>query len=316
MIPYTSRPYAAEDDYQRMRELLVRIEAAAGPLVYCHLGDLDWWRFADPAPDAVIRDTRLWFDAGGALVAFGWPREDQVDIVCHPAHQAAEAEILSWAVGWQRAATPGADPAPFIAWSYEHDSQRNELLRARGYQRGTMHFLLNARGLPEDPPPPLPPGYSLRHVRGEQDVAARVEVHRDAFAPSRMTVEKHRAVMAAPTYRPDLDLVVEAPDGTFAAFCLVWLDAANRAGEFEPVGCHSAHRRLGLTKAVLYEGMRRLRALGAEQCAVFSSSGERYAPSRHLYASAGFEVAGRIWSWERILPHWGGLEGQSPSEKT
>lgn len=55
-----------------------------------------------------------------------------------------------------------------------------------------------------------------------------VAVHRNAFAPSRMTVEKYRRIMNAPTYRPDLDLVVVAPDGTFAAFCIVWFDEVNR----------------------------------------------------------------------------------------
>ena len=29
-----------------------------------------------------------------------------------------------------------------------------------------------------------------------------------------------------------------APDGTFAAYCLVWYDAANGWGIYEPEGCH------------------------------------------------------------------------------
>src|SRR5207248_840451 len=107
------------------------------------------------------------------------------------------------------------------------------------------------------PVPVPPPGYALRHVRGEADLERRVAVHRDAFAPSRMTVAKHRAVMGAPTYRPELDLVAVAPDGSFAAYCIAWFDAANRLGVFEPVGCHSAHRRLGLATAVMREGLRR-----------------------------------------------------------
>jgi mycothiol synthase len=298
-MPYTLRPYADENDYAAMRELLVQIEARQGPLVYCHLGDLDWWRYTDADPDAAVRAVQLCFDADMRLVAFPWPKGSQVDIIALPGHGQAEDELLDWAEARFRATADGAD-APFRAWSYEHDERRNQALQARGYERGTAHYNTNARDLSIDPPAPeLPPGYHIRHVRGEEDIAARVAVHRDAFAPSRMTVEKHRAVMAAPTYRPELDLVVEAPDGTFAAYCLVWFDAANRTAEFEPVGCHSAHRRRGLTKAVLFEGMRRVRALGATRCSVISSGDANSEPARRLYASAGCHVAGRIWAWDK-----------------
>ena len=151
------------------------------------------------------------------------------------------------------------------------DAQRNALLTARGYTRGDGAFVEYARDLDDEiPPDTLPDGYTLRHVQGEADLAPRVEVHRDAFAPSKMTVEKHRAVLASPTYRADLDLVVVAPDGSFAAYCLVWLDVANRHGLFEPVGCHAAHRQRGLAAAVVREGLRRLQALGATGATVLS----------------------------------------------
>ena len=47
-------------------------------------------------------------------------------------------------------------------------------------------------------------------------------------------------------YRADLDCVVEAPDGSLVAYCLAWLDDANRVGELEPVGTHPDYRRRGL----------------------------------------------------------------------
>jgi ribosomal protein S18 acetylase RimI-like enzyme len=282
-----------------MRGLLVRTEAHHGPLVYCHLGDLDWWRFTEADPDAVARNALLCFGTGDALVAFAWQKDSQVDIMALPGHGSAEDELLDWAEARFRAGTNSAS-APFTAWSYTHDERRNQALQARGYERAAEHFNTNARELPVDPPSlELPPGYHIRNVRGEADIIARVDVHRDAFAPSRMTVEKHRAVMAAPTYRSELDLVVEVPDRIFAAYCLVWFDAANRTGEFEPVGCHSAYRRRGLTKAVMVEGMRRLRALGATRCSVISSGDEGYEPSRHLYASVGFRVVGQIFAWNK-----------------
>lgn len=44
MMAATSRPYAGEEDYARMRALLTDIYATGGPPVYCTVGDLDWWR--------------------------------------------------------------------------------------------------------------------------------------------------------------------------------------------------------------------------------------------------------------------------------
>jgi ribosomal protein S18 acetylase RimI-like enzyme len=126
-----------------------------------------------------------------------------------------------------------------------------------------------------------------------------VAVHREAFAPSRMTVEKHRAVMAAPTYRPELDLVVTAPDGTFAAYALVWFDAENRMGVFEPVGTDPAYQRRGLGRAVLTEGLRRLRALGA-RAAYLSPSGANEA-ANGLYEAIGFRVVDEEHQWVKEL---------------
>ncbi|HEX5164208.1 MAG TPA: GNAT family N-acetyltransferase, partial [Thermomicrobiales bacterium] len=145
----------------------------------------------------------------------------------------------------------------------------------------------------------LPGDYVIRNLRGEVDVAARVAAHRDAFAPSKMTEEKHRAVMASPTYRPELDLIVEAPDGSVAAYCLVWLDDANAHGVFEPVGCHSAHRRRGLTKEVVFEGMRRLRDRGARTASVVSHTSS--VAANRLYASAGFTDADTVREWVKPL---------------
>ena len=291
-----SRPYAGEEDYARMRRLLVDIYAIGGPPVYCTVGDLDWWRFADDDPAAVTQ-TQLWLDDPGELIGFVWPGDDQVDMMVHPRHRAIEEEMLAWAEQRSRAAGP-SESAKLRAWSFTRDDVRNRLLQQRGYERSDTFF--SYRGFDLDQPfvePRLPPGYAVRNVQGEADVEQRVAVHRDAFAPSRMTVAKHQAVMRAPTYRPELDLVVVAPDGSFAAFCIVWFDEANRIGVFEPVGCHSAHRRRGLGTAVLREGMRRLKALGAHTAEVNGLGGE--SGGTLLYEATGFRELDRNYRWEK-----------------
>jgi len=292
-----SRAYASEEDYARMRRLLVDIYATGGAPVYCTIGDLDMWRFTDDDPAAVAL-ARLWFD-GDELIGFTWPGDDQVDMMVHPRHRAIEEQMLAWAEQRSRAAGP-SDGARLRAWSFARDEVRNMLLQQRGYQR--TDTFLSYRSFDLDQPlaePRVPPGYVLRNVQGEADLDQRVAVHRDAFAPSRMTVAKHQAVMRAPTYRPELDLVVAAPDGTFAAFSIVWFDEANRLGVFEPVGCHSAHRRRGLGTALLREGMRRLKALGAHTAEVNGLGSE--SGGTLLYEATGFREVDRNYRWVKLL---------------
>ena len=288
----TMRPYAGEADYAPLRRLF---DAAAGasPLHYGTGGDLDWWRFAHEDP-AALRHTVLWCAADGTVVGFAWPEKDEVVILAHPAHRDLEGVILAWAEA------QATSQLPLAAWSFDEDASRVVTLRARGYVRTERAYRYRSRPLTGDlPERVVPPGFTVRALGGDDEVAARVAVHRAAFAPSRMTVAKHRAVRTAPGYRPDLDLVVVTPDGTFGAYCLVWFDASNRLGVFEPVGADPAWQRRGLTHAVLIEGFYRLRALGATTAFVASLSDS--VPANALYEAVGFRTVGEDHRWEKAL---------------
>ncbi len=294
----TFRNFQSEQDYAGMRRLLMQIYELSGPLVYCTVGDLDWWRSTKDDPRA-IEQARLALDEREEVVGIAWPGDNQVDIMVHPAHRELEEGMLAWAEE-RHFAKHGAEQPVLTARAYEQDAARVALLHRRGYERGTTYYSTKVQALNRPlPEPSLPSGYRIRHVNGEDDLDRRVAVHRDAFAPSRMTVAKHRRVMASPTYRPELDLVVVAPDGDFAAYCLVWLDEHNQIGVFEPVGCHSAYRRQGLTKAVLLEGLRRLQVLGAQTAYVIGLGGA--VAATRLYESAGFHEIGRDYGWTKQL---------------
>ena len=140
-------------------------------------------------------------------------------------------------------------------------------------------------------------GYRARHVRLAGDLARRVAVHRASFGverPSRVTEESYAAVAGAWPYRDELDWVVEAPDGSFAAFCLVWLDEENGVGLLEPVGTHPHHRRLGLATAACSSALHALRDAGASSAVVLAVSDE----ARALYTSLGFAERAR-YGWFR-----------------
>lgn len=40
-----------------------------------------------------------------------------------------------------------------------------------------------------------------------------------------MTTRRYEVVQRMPNYRMEFDMVAEAPDGSLAAFCIVWWDA-------------------------------------------------------------------------------------------
>jgi ribosomal protein S18 acetylase RimI-like enzyme len=93
--------------------------------------------------------------------------------------------------------------------------------------------------------------------------------------------------------------VAVTPAGELAAYCIVWWDPETRVGEFEPVGAAVAHRRQGYATALLREGLRRLRGLGATDAIVVSATGPEGEAARRLYASLGFGKVARFERWEK-----------------
>ena len=126
-----------------------------------------------------------------------------------------------------------------------------------------------------------------------------VNAHREVWHPSSHTLEAYRRLRTAPGFIPDLDIVALAPDGTFASYCMFWLDPINHIGLLEPVGTRSAYRRQGLSTAVLYEGIRRLQDYGARTAWV--STGAQSDQAIALYESVGFRLLFKDHRYGRAL---------------
>ena len=291
-MPPTSRPFRDSGDIPLIHDLLRKAAKRDPGPVYLSIADFEWWQVNDDDPDS-LRTSWLWFDSEERLVAFTWPGESSIDYAIHPDRADLEPVILD---DWLSNAEsfPGV-PALHCA---DRNLRLIQALKARGFTRvrSAYNDWTQPLGTPRDRPVP-PARYGVRAFRGEEEIESRVAVHRSAFHPSSMTVGKHRRAMASPLYRQDLDLVAVAPDGEIAAYALVWFDPVNRTGLFEPVGTHADHRRRGLARLVVLEGLRRLQALGATQAFVGSAYDDE--PSDRLYASCGFEVAGVVSAWAR-----------------
>ena len=139
----------------------------------------------------------------------------------------------------------------------------------------------------------------------DADMAARVAVHQASWHElgTRITQETYANVVLTWPYRPDLDLVVEAPDGSYAAFALAWYDPENRVGELEPVGTDPRFRRRGLGRAVNLFGLERLREVGALSC-------HRWVPGRRR--APGAEAAVRVGRLHGALAERSLRDGSDP----
>lgn len=217
-----------------------------------------------------------------------------------------DARTIDAIVDWFEGAAEGtAEPGGVLRsiWTLDQHQASGEQLERRGYERsrapdGLMHTMRRVGPAAIDPAG-VPDGYVVRAVdpANPSDLERRVEVHRAAFAPSRFTIERYATVRASASYRPDLDVVVEAPDGSFAAYCQCWLDERNGVGEFEPVGTHPDHRRRGLATAACVGALRALHARGAARAIVYHWQADERAGS--LYRSLGFEPFARSVRFDR-----------------
>jgi ribosomal protein S18 acetylase RimI-like enzyme len=291
-VAITARPYETQDDLRRMQSLQQELWRLEGPRVLTHVGDLAWWATMHTGRDEEW-ERRLWLD-GDRCVAWAWFRRPAaLDYDLHPDHLRGDLhrELLDWFE------SVAESDVPRTTFALESEDERIAVLRQRGYARAAggssyVYYVSELDG--SDAVPELPEGFTLRTVDPVRDLHARVEVHRAAWTNSRVTEESYRNVMRAWPYRCDLDCVVEAPDGSFAASVLCWYDDENRVGELEPVGTHRDHRRRGGAAAACAYALRRLRDEGACRAIVYAGGRVEDEPARSLYETVGFREHSRV----------------------
>lgn len=186
-----------------------------------------------------------------------------------------ESEQVEWGIAFhtKRIHEHGI-ATPLDTTCESNNLRRIRLLERFGFARQPVTTLRYSRSLEEPVQAcPLPAGYQIRCVAGEGELEALVALHRAAFGTDQMTVDLRRAMMNTPHYRRDLDLVVVDPQGHLAAFCVCGIEGVeDQTGYSDPIGTLPAYRRLGLAKAVVTDGLVRLRDLGVKVVTLGTSS--------------------------------------------
>ena len=100
--------------------------------------------------------------------------------------------------------------------------------------------------------PALIPGYRLRSRADAPDRPPRLAARNGAQVEQRLR--------QCSLYRPELDLMVEAPGGQIAGYGLFWADPVTGVGLVEPMRTEQAHQGRGIASHILAAGLDRLAA--------------------------------------------------------
>jgi mycothiol synthase len=262
-----------------------------------HVIDLPYrlssWALDDPG------NTGLWFDPGQRLVAWAVLQTPfwTVDLVFDPAAEGSlHSEILAWADRRACAAlnTAYGHPAWFVN-VFSGQTERIHDLEAAGFKcqadvgENSWSKVLMRRSIPSPIKVFKPPaGFTVRPLAGVKEVEAYVELHRSVFESKNMTVDWRLRTLKHPAYRPDLDIVVESPDGRLGSFCIGWFDEVTSSGHIEPLGCHTDFRRYALGRVALSEVLHRLQEAGAKSILVETDNYRNTA--FQLYESFDFQI--------------------------
>lgn len=289
----TSRPYNAESDLAAMQALL---RTAPNPFEhYPSAAELP--EMLDPTVSDTPNNTLLWEDTDGELAGFvivSQYRNLHYHFRSGVSTSDLEEELMGWAVERVRLMAIGdTGPVTLDAAARDDDILKKSLLQRHGFMPSDDITVRMSCSLAQPlPQPQLPLGFTLRPLAGEDEVPAYVAAHRAAYGTENMTVELRLSIMRQPHYRPELDLVAVAPDGTLAAFCVCSKDdmenerEGSSEGEIAIVGTHPAFREQGLGRATVLAGMHALQQHGLDT-AFLTVAGDN-APAIHVYTTVGF----------------------------
>jgi len=311
------RSYDHHRDYQRIRSFLAQTYAAFDAPVNWGIERWNYARYfvapmlgscgTDPGiPEGSLRAIALWEEkvglwedeAGGIAGVTCIEHPDpshrgygEIFVQRHPNHVDLLDEML--AHGEEHYVHPELNRV--YIWVYDDDRDLLDILQHRGYKRrdepisNHLEYAFDDLGTLR-----LPEEYRLISMAEEDDVEKRREIFGRSFDhedpkdwPSAFAYQE---LQRAPDYHREHDLVIVAPDGSYAACCIVWYDEVNRVGHLEPLGTHPDHRRNGLAKQIQFEGMRRLQRLGATRMPMTGG----FDP---FYRAVGFEVKRTAHPW-------------------
>jgi predicted N-acetyltransferase YhbS len=181
----------------------------------------------------------------------------------------------------------------------DFDHEFESIIASRGYEKWVDFVEENSRYLLDDdiPTAKLPSGFAIQSLEDENDLHKINRVLWRGFnhegPPPEEEFEGRFFGQKAPNFRKDLTMVAVAPDESFVSYCGMWYVPQHQLAYLEPLATDPDFRRIGLGKAVVYESLRRVKALGAK--IVWVGSGQEF------YKAIGFQQMFSVYPWVKFI---------------
>ena len=260
------------------------------------------WEYAYCHPwfdDDSVSHIGIWEDEGAIVATALYElRLGEAFLQVARGYEGLKPEMLAYAE--EQLVGMNDDGVPYLdVFVSSFDTEFESLVRSRGFVENPTHDRPMTRFTIPEPFPAfgVPEGFTVKSLADDNDLKKVDRVLWRGFnhegEPPEDSADGRKRMQSGPHFRHDLTMVVEAPDGQFAAFAGLWFDHVNRIAYVEPVATDPDYRRLGLGRAAVMEGVRRCRELGATVAFVGST--------QPFYLSMGFELVYTAKCWRKVM---------------
>ena len=249
------RPYHCTEDLYAIGDLLRCAYAAVPNWNTYSFARFDIWAQRCIADEVLFRscawqqDFQFWQIDGELIGAAFFESDRDGALIGHPDHPELIDPMLDWLEARYRSHN---STEPLMIEAMESNTLLCDRMKSRGYELYPGYFI--HRHKPLDPrivePVNLPAGYTIKNIETDDEQRRRRAAGLAVFHRGG-TIEQDEFLKDAPSYVPDLNLIVVSDQNEVASFCTLWIDPANHYAEFEPVGTVPSFQQRGLGSALL-----------------------------------------------------------------
>jgi len=302
-----NRTFSYETDLDDVRKFLLEIYQLTGSLQYLIPIKIENHKYGPCGPSYTKKDDediKIWEIESKKVAISHRGSAENYHIEVHPEFKQLEREIFLKIEDFEvKKKTKGKIKSLNIyMYTVETDELRTKTLLDLQYTNHGLHeYNYIISNIENKIDYRIPEGFIIRNINGESDLLSLIKVIGSVFqhCASYMTVEKLLFMHQAEFYSPDLDLIAVAPNSEFAAFCMFRFDPLTKIAELEIIGAKQEYKNLGLEKALIYEGLYRLRKYNPKMvCAVEIDVSDEL---NKIISSVGFKKQTNMYIWRKVL---------------